>query len=100
MRNYRGFARNFDPNPMGPVPEPKTIKKNQKCQKVSKTLKRFFLPVGETARLYMSFVRSSCDDASLRCSKQGGALLVFMPGAAEINELITKLHELEGIRER
>ena len=23
-RNYRGFARNFDPNPMGPVLDPKT----------------------------------------------------------------------------
>ena len=26
MRNYLGFAWNFDPNPMGPLPEPKTIK--------------------------------------------------------------------------
>ena len=28
MRNYRGFARNFDPNPMGPVLDHKTMQTN------------------------------------------------------------------------
>ncbi len=55
-RNYRGFTWNFDPNPMGPVPDPKSIKKDQNGSKI---LKDFFYQPDRQLVLHPSHNRYS-----------------------------------------